>query len=75
MAVYNAVVVSNLVYGCEAWVLKERDKGRLQAAEMKVLRRVAGITKLDCVRNEDMRESLPCPTRVAQVERRRGLEI
>ena len=36
------VVVPTLVYGCEAWVLKERDKSRVQAMEMKVLREVAG---------------------------------
>ena len=52
MTVYNAVVVPTLVYGCEAWVLKDRDKTRLQSAEMKVLRRVVGVTRLDCVRNE-----------------------
>ena len=52
MTVYNAVVVPTLVYGCEAWVLKDRDKTRLQAAEMKVLRRVVGVTRLGCVRNE-----------------------
>ena len=38
LTVYSAVVPT-LVYGCEAWVLKERDKMRLQAMEMKVLRR------------------------------------
>ena len=35
MTVYSAVVVPTLVYGCETWVLKDRDKVRLQAAEMK----------------------------------------
>ena len=35
LTVYNAVVPT-LVYGCEAWVLKERDKMRLQAMEMNV---------------------------------------
>ena len=54
MTVYNAVVVPTLVYGCEAWVLKDRDKTRLQAAGMKVLRRVVGVTRLDCVRNEKL---------------------
>ena len=38
LTVYSAVVPT-LVYGCEAWVLKERNKMRLQAMEMKVLRR------------------------------------
>ena len=52
MTVYNAVVVPTLVYECGTWVLKDRDKTRLQAAERKVLRRVVGVTRLDCVRNE-----------------------
>ena len=28
MTVYNAEIVPTLVYGCEAWVLKDRDKTR-----------------------------------------------
>ena len=51
LTVYNAVVVPTLVYGCEAWVLKERDKTRLQAMETRVLRVVAGVTRLDCMRS------------------------
>ena len=36
LTVNNAVVVPTLVYDCEAWVLKERDKMRMQTMEMKV---------------------------------------
>ena len=50
MTVYNAVVVPTLVYGCETWVLKDRDKTRFQAAEMKVHTSVVGVTRLECVR-------------------------
>ena len=71
MRVYNAVVVPTLVYGCEAWVLKERDKSRVQAMEMKVLRGVAGVTRLDCVRNEEIRKGLKQEAVVAQVKKRR----
>ena len=35
MTVFNAVVVPTLVYGCKTWVLKDWDKTRLQAAEIK----------------------------------------
>ena len=35
MTVFNAVVVPTLVYGYKTWVLKDRDKTRLQAAEIK----------------------------------------
>ena len=58
LRVYNAVVVPTLVFCCEAWVLKERDKSRVQAIEMKVLRGLAGVTRLDCVRNEEIRERI-----------------
>jgi len=36
-----------LQFGSEAWVLKERDEQRLEAAQMKFLRYLLGITKLD----------------------------
>jgi hypothetical protein len=36
----------------------EKDSSRMQATEMKFLRRVKGITKLDRVRNEDVRKEL-----------------
>jgi len=32
---------------CEAWVLKKREEQRLEAAQMKFLRHLLGITKLD----------------------------
>ena len=69
MTVYNAVVVPTLVYGCETWVLKDRDKTRLQAAEVKVLRSVVGVTRLECVRRERLKQEAV----VAQVKRRREL--
>ena len=56
MTVYNAVVVPTLVYGCETWVLKDRDKTRLQVAEMQVLRSVVGVTRLECEKRSYKRE-------------------
>ena len=35
-----------------------RDKMRLQAMELKVLRGVVGVTRLDCVRSEEIRKAL-----------------
>ena len=34
-------------FGSEAWVLRKRGKQRLEAAQMKFLRHLLGITKLD----------------------------
>jgi len=35
-----------LKFGTEAWVLKKREGNRLEAAQMKFLRHLLGITKL-----------------------------
>ncbi len=56
MKVYNACIVPALLYGCESWTLQARHMSRLQAVEMKYLRRVAGVTWMDRVRNEEVHE-------------------
>ena len=56
--VFKAGAVPTLIYGCESWVLKERVKSRKQAAEMRVLRKIAGVSRLDHVRNETVRKRL-----------------
>ena len=52
-------------------VLKEREKARLQATEMRVLRKIAGVTRMDCVRNETARKRLKLESVLKKVERRR----
>ena len=58
MQVYNAMVVPMMTYGCESWVLREKEKATLQAAEMNVLRKVAGVTTLKHIRNAEVRQRL-----------------
>ena len=58
MQAFNAMVVPMMMYGCEAWVLREREKTRLQATEMSALRKIAGVTRVDCIRNEEIRHRL-----------------
>ena len=43
-------------FGSEAWVLKEREEQRLEAAQMKFLRNLLGIKKLDKQMNQYIRE-------------------
>jgi len=40
-----------LKFGDVAWVLKKRDEQRLEASQMKFLRNLLGITKLDWEKN------------------------
>ena len=45
-----------LKFGSEAWVLKKREEQRLEAAQMKFLRHLLGITKLDKEENQCIRQ-------------------
>ena len=67
--VYKAMTVPTLTYGAELWVLKQREKQRFQAAEMRVLRKIAGVRQIDYVRNEDIRAQLRQEGVVEQVGR------
>ena len=71
MLVYKTMIETTLTYGAESWVLKEREKQRVQAAEMRVLRKIAGVRRVDHVRNEDIRAQLRQEGVVEQVGRKR----
>ena len=60
-----------MTYGCESWALKEREKARLQATEMSVLRKVTVVTRLDCIRSEHIRCRLQQRSIVEVVQERR----
>ena len=47
LRIHNITAKVALKYGSEAWVLKKREEQRLEAAKMKLLRDLLGITKLD----------------------------
>ena len=52
LRIHNITVKAALKYGSEAWGLKKREKQRLEAAQMKFLRHLLGITKLDKEKNQ-----------------------
>jgi len=52
LRIHNITVKAALKYGSEAWGLKKREKQRLEAAQMKFLRRLLGITKLGKEKNQ-----------------------
>ena len=47
LRIHNITAKAALKFGSEAWVLKKREEQRLEAAQMKFLRHLLGIKKLD----------------------------
>ena len=69
MAIFNAVYRPALIYGHEQWVMTERIRSRIRAAEMRFLRRAAGLTLRDRIRSSTIRESLKAESLLLHIER------
>jgi hypothetical protein len=58
MKFYKTMAVPALMYGSKAWTIKKNDISRIQSAEMRFLRSVKGCTRMDHIRNEEIRTEL-----------------
>jgi hypothetical protein len=47
LRIHDITAKVTLKFGSEAWALKKREEQRLEAAQMKFIRHLLGITKLD----------------------------
>ena len=66
---YNSLLWK-LMYQSESWILRERERSRLNATEMKYLRASLGLKLLDKVRNDDIRSRMEKKeTVVEEIER------
>jgi hypothetical protein len=55
---YQATAVPALTYGSEIWAITKKQEGKIETAEMKFLRSVAGYTRKGQIRNTTIREEL-----------------
>ena len=69
LAVFKTLYRPILTYGQESWILTERTRSRVQAAEMRFLRKIMGVTRLDRVRNTVIRETLGVEPLLLSVEK------
>ena len=53
--VYKTVVRPAMMYGAETWAVKKAHEKKLDVAEMRMLRWMSGVTKMDRIRNERIR--------------------
>ena len=58
LRILTTCVFSVLLYASETWTLKENDKKKLLAFEMKCYRRILRISWKDMIRHEDIRKTI-----------------
>ncbi|TWW66924.1 hypothetical protein D4764_20G0009560 [Takifugu flavidus] len=69
LSIYWSIFVPTLTYSHERWVMTERTRSWVQAAEMSFLCRVAGLSLRDRVRRSAIREELGVEPLLLRVER------
>ena len=52
---YEGVIVPTALYGAEAWGMKRAERKKVNILEMKFLRSLVGVSRIDIVRNEEVR--------------------
>ena len=52
---YEGVIVPTALYGAEAWSMRSAEKRKVNVLEMKCLRSLVGVSRMDRVRNEEVR--------------------
>ena len=51
---YEGVIVSTALYGAEAWGMRSAERRKLNVLEMKCLRSLVRVSRMDRVRNEEV---------------------
>ena len=69
LSIFRPVYVPILTYGHECWILNEKMRYRVQAAKMRFLRKIRGLTLLDKVESADIRKSLNIESLLLRLER------
>jgi len=71
---YERIVVPTVMYGSESWGMKVEERDKLDVAEMKCLRSMCGVTRMDRVRNEVVRGRVGVPEKLSKKVDRKVLK-
>ena len=73
MCLYEGVIVPTALYGAEAWGMRSAERRKVNILEMKCLRSLVGVSRMDRVRNEDVRRKAGIERELASRADRRVL--
>ena len=68
LRIHNITAKAALKFGSEGWVLKKREEQCLKATQMKFLKHLLGITKLDKETNQCIREKMEAQNIVKEIK-------
>ena len=69
LGVFRSSFFPIFTHGHESWVMTERMRSRVQASEMRFLRRIKGVTLLDKIYNSENPNSLNVESLLLRIER------
>ena len=52
---YEGVIVPTALYGAEVWGMRSAERKKVNVLDMKCLRSLLGVSRMDRVRNEEVR--------------------
>ena len=70
---YEGVIVSTALYGAEAWRMRCAERRNVNVLEMKCLRSLVGVSRMNRVRNEEVRMKAGIKRELASIADQRVL--
>ena len=70
---YEGLIVPTALYGAEAWGMRSAERRKVNVLEMKSLRSLVGVSRIDRVRNEEVRRRARIERELASITQQRVL--
>ena len=72
--IYQSLILPIATYGSESWALRKADCRKLEVFEMRCLRSILGVTLLDKIRNDEIRQRLNITTTITEIISKRRMK-
>ena len=69
LSIFKTVFDSILSYGYKSWKMTENERSQVQASEIRILRKIEGVTLFSTVRSSEIRKSLNIELLLLRIER------